>query len=221
MAHVITGLRLQKRNPRRANLYLDGEFALGLSLEVVQDFGLRLGRELSDEELGALRQAQARYDALRDAVRLLAYRPRSRAELEKYLLRRGQDAETVQAVLARLEEVGLIDDRAFARAWVEVRQSSRPRGREALRAELREKGVAGTLIDQVLTETLAGHEENQLALALARARAASLAGVERTVFLRRLRGFLLRRGFSPQTVDAVVRRVWTEHVQGTLEADEG
>lgn len=210
MSPLITGLRQQKRNPRRVNLYLDGQFAMALSLEVVQDYGLRRGQQLTEADLEALRRAEAKREALRDAVRFLSYRPRSRAELEQHLRQHGQDEETVQEVLGRLLEAGLVDDRAFARSWVEMRQASRPRGREGLRAELRLKGVPAQLIEEVLAEALGGEEETALALELARTRAPFLSGLERPAFFRRLRAYLLRRGFSLSTADAVVRQVWAE-----------
>lgn len=220
MPYVITGLRQQKRNPRRVNLYLDGEFSMALSLEVVQDYGLRRGQELAEADLEALRRAEGKRRALQDAVRFLSYRPRSRAELEQHLRERGKDDETVQEVLGKLLDAGLVDDRAFARSWVEMRQASRPRGREGLRAELRRKGIPPAVIEEVLAEALDGQEEAELALEIARTRARSLSGLERPAFFRRLRAYLVRRGFSLQTADSVVRRVWTEQHAEPLEPEE-
>ncbi|MGC8874946.1 MAG: RecX family transcriptional regulator [Chloroflexia bacterium] len=219
MGHLVTGLCQQKRNPRRVNLYLDGAFALSLSLEVVQDFGLRRGLELTDADVEALRRAEEKQQALRDAVRFLSYRPRSEAEVEQYLRRRGQDEETVQSVLSRLIEAGLVDDRAFARAWVEARQATGPRGQRALRAELLCKGVPRTVVDEVLVEALADLDEAEQALRVARTRAAFLAGLDRAAFVRRLRAYLLRRGFSPEAADTAVRRVWSEKSAASLETE--
>ncbi len=210
MAGVVTAIRVQKKNPRRASLYLDGQFAFGLSIEVVQDWGLRRGQHLSNADLEGLRQAERQRRAYQDALRLLSYRPRSIAETRQRLLRKGYEEGQVEAAIARLVELGLLDDHAFARAWVENRQVFRPRGQYALASELRQKGISSQVIAEVLDEMLQGADEAAQALALARERAGSLSGLEQPVFARRLQGFLARRGYSAEVVRQVVRQVWEE-----------
>ncbi len=209
MGGTITAIRIQKKNPRRANLYLDGKFALGLAVEVVQDWGLRRGQVLDDAELEALRRAEGEHRALRDALRLLNERPRSTAEVRDRLMRRGYEEGQVQAVLSRLTELGLLDDRAFARAWVENRRAFRPRGRPALEAELRKKGLAPETIAEALANSTPEEEAVQ-ALLLARRRAPALRGLDRPAFFRRLQAFLARRGFSAAVVRQVAQQVWEE-----------
>ncbi len=210
---TVTAIRVQKRNPRRANLFVDGEFVLGLSIEVVQDFGLHRGMELTDDELAAIRKAEQQRQAYQDALRLINYRPRSVAEMRRRLGDKGYDEAQVEATVKKLQELGLLDDTAFARGWVENRQAFRPRGRSALVSELRQKGVSSDVIDGALDELLTEDEDAQ-ALAMARERAPSLAGLERDVFFRRLQGYLARRGFSPGAVIQAVRKVWEETAGG-------
>lgn len=209
MGGTITAIRIQKKNPRRASLYLDGKFALGLAIEVVQDWGLRRGQVLGDAELEALRRAEGEHRALRDALRLLNERLRSTAEVRERLMRRGYEEEQVERVLSRLTELGLLDDRAFARAWVENRQAFRPRGRPALAAELRKKGLSPEVIAEALASS-SPEEEAAQALELARRRAPALRGLDRPAFLRRLQSFLARRGFSAEVVRRVAYQVWEE-----------
>ena len=210
MSGTITAIRVQKKNPRRASIYLDGSFALGLGIEVVQDAGLRRGQALSDADLEALRLAEAQQRAYQAVLRLLNYRPRSTAEVRSHLLRRGYEEAQVTAAVARFQELGLLDDRAFARTWVQDRQDLRPRGRQGLAAELRRKGLAPEVIAEALDEAVDEESEAAQALALARTRARALAGVERSVFFRRLHGFLARRGFAAEVVARTVRQVWGE-----------
>src|SRR6202045_3914428 len=82
-------------------------------------------------------EAQARQICLR----LLTIAPRTRAQLAQALHRRGVPAEAAETVLSRFADVGLIDDAAFARAWVESRHHSRGLARRALTAELRQRGI--------------------------------------------------------------------------------
>jgi regulatory protein len=210
MSGTITAIRIQKKNPKRANLYLDGKFVLGLAVDVVQDFGLHRGQALSDADLEALRQAEQKQRALGDALRLLSYRPRSVAEVQKRLRDRGYTPDQIEAVVSRLRAAGMLDDSAFAQAWVENRQLGSPRGRQGLAAELRQKGVAPEVIAGVLDEAVEEEDEAAQALELARGRARALAGLERPAFFRRLQSFLARRGFAADVVLQVVRQVWAE-----------
>jgi regulatory protein len=86
------------------------------------------------------------------AARLLEARPRSAAEVRRRLAGAGYRAELVAAAVARLTELGYLDDEAFARSWVESRDRAHPRGERALRHELRLKGVEPSIIDAVLAE---------------------------------------------------------------------
>lgn len=210
MPNMITAIRLQKKNRRRANLYLDGQFAMGLSVEVVQDFGLRRGQELDEAQLEALQRAEQQRRAYHDALRLISYRPRSVAEIRRRLERKGYSEAQIEAAVDRLQEIDLLDDQAFARLWVENRLALRPRGRRALYSELRKKGVSSTIIEQVLDDMITAEGEADRALALARKRARALAGLEREVFARRLQGYLARRGYPAHLVWPTVNQVWEE-----------
>ncbi len=201
----ITAIEKQRR-AKRVNLFLDGRFALGLSLDAAAQAGLRVGDEIDGEELSALRETATRSDAMATATRLLAHRPRSVAELRDRLTRRGTPTALVDATLTRLRELGLADDAAFARTWVESRDRASPRGRRLLRLELRAKGVDA----EASRELLEGIDEADAALRAAGRRAASLAGAPYSEFRRRLGDFLRRRGFDRDTVRDAVERLWRD-----------
>jgi regulatory protein len=95
---------------------------------------------------------------LEAAMRFLEARSRSVHEVRRRLTSAGYQADLVQSAIARLGDLGVLDDEAFARAWVESRDRARPRGERALREELRLKGVERSLVDAVLTERREGHE---------------------------------------------------------------
>jgi SOS response regulatory protein OraA/RecX len=98
---------------------------------------------------GAVDDPAAVLDA---AARFLEVRPRSIDEVRRRLREAGYRADLVDGAIERLAELGMLDDGAFARAWVESRDRARPRGERALRSELRRKGVAGALIAEVMGE---------------------------------------------------------------------
>ncbi len=129
---------------------------------------------------------------------------RSRAELATKLAKRRVPDEVAERLLNRFEEVGLIDDAAFARAWVESRQPGKGLGRRALAQELRRKGIDDEVARQALEEIDPGDEE-EAARALVRRKLRTLRRVDRATATRRLTGMLARKGHSGELVWRVVR----------------
>ncbi len=204
MEHKITALRVQKRNPNRVNVYLDGSFAFGLSRIVAA--WLRVGQTLSDEKIATLQAEETREAAYQSALRFLNYRPRSEAELRSKLEGKGFEPSVIDATLQRLVEEGWVCDDRFARAWVESRKASRPRSRRLIALELRRKGISEENIQQAVADL----EDTELAYQAGLRYARRLEGLDYATFYRRLAGFLERRGFAYGTVVATVRRVWEE-----------
>jgi len=137
------------------------------------------------------------------ALRLLESAPRTRAELERAMARRGVPADAATAVLDRFTEVGLIDDEAFAAAWVTSRHTGRGLGRRALSAELRRRGVADDTVREAV-QTVSADDEHTAAVALVERRLRAMNGLSREVKVRRLVGMLARKGFSQSLAMSVV-----------------
>ena len=147
MAGTITALVAQKKNPDRVNVYLDGRFAFGLA--TIEAARLRRGQTLSDDEIAALQNRDEVQKAHESALHYLDYRPRSVDEIRRYLKGKDVAPEVMNEIIERLTSVGLLDDWAFARYWLENRSDFRPRGERALRLELRQKGVPGDIVAEV------------------------------------------------------------------------
>lgn len=210
----VTAIEKQRRK-NRLNLFLDGRFALGLSTDVAAQVSLRVGDEVDGDRLRALRDAEARADAMSAALRLLSYRPRSETELRQRLARRGAPPALIDSTIQRLRELGLVDDAAFARSWVESRERASPRGQRLLRQELRAKGVSS----DALRELVEGVDDAEAALRASARRAASLSGLPQEEFRRRLGDFLRRRGFDYETIRLTVERRWRELAEGRDDGD--
>lgn len=129
---------------------------------------------------------------------------RSRAELATKLARRRVPEEVAERLLDRFEEVGLIDDAAFARLWVESRQPGKGLGRRALAQELRRKGVDDDTARAALDE-IEPEDEEDAARALVRRKLRTLRRVDRATATRRLTGMLARKGHGGDVVWRVVR----------------
>ncbi|WP_432543932.1 regulatory protein RecX [Kineococcus sp. SYSU DK002] len=136
------------------------------------------------------------------ALRQLTMAPRTRAQLAEKMAAREVPADIAVEVLDRFEEVGLVDDRAFAEGW--VRSRSVGRGRRALAQELRRKGVDDETAQEAL-ETVDHDTQTDAARDLVRRKLRSTVGLERAVRERRLFGMLTRRGFPTDVVLRVVR----------------
>ncbi|MBF8266615.1 MAG: RecX family transcriptional regulator [Dehalococcoidia bacterium] len=143
------------------------------------------------------------------ALRYISYRPRSEAEVRSRL-RPKHPGQIVEAVVQRLKEQGLLDDRAFAHAWSQSRANSRPRSAALVRRELLQKGVAHETA-QAAASTL---DDEESAYSAGQRAARTLAGADYTTFRRRVWGYLHRRGFSQAVVRRTVRRLWEERGMG-------
>lgn len=137
-------------------------------------------------------------------LRLLTMAPRTRAQLAAALDRRGVPEDASAAVLERFTGVGLIDDAAFARAWVGSRHRGRGLARRALGQELRQRGVDSETVAAAVEE-LAPEAEREMAVRLVRRRLSRLHGVEPEVAVRRIAGMLARKGYPAGLAYAVVR----------------
>ncbi|MCM3922171.1 recombination regulator RecX [Frankia sp. AiPs1] len=147
-------------------------------------------------------------------LRLLAARARSRAELATALRSRGVDDDVAATVLDRLTAVGLVDDGAFAAAFVSSARTHRGLGRQALVAELRRRGVQPDVVE-VATSDLAAHDEEEMARDLVRRRLRSMDRLPEQARVRRLLAMLMRRGYPAELAIRVVRE------QVGAGADEG
>jgi regulatory protein len=181
--------------PRLA-VFIDGREAFTVSEDLASRLGLRVGAEVGEEDARELRADSERVRARESALRLLAVRARSRSELADRLARKGLEPGVVSEVLDGLEEVGLIDDRAFARLWVDERLRLRPVGPRRLVHELSEKGVTREVIDEVVAEAFSEEREIDVARRAVEKRAARAGGRLDARELQRIRSLLLRRGFS-------------------------
>ncbi len=215
MSRKITALRLQKRNPKRVNVFLDGEFAFGLSRVVAA--WLSVGQELSAEKIAALQAEDAVEVAYQRALRFLSYRPRTSVEVRRNLEKHDVPAEVAEAVLQRLRDNRLLDDAAFARAWVENRVAFRPRSLKSLRQELRQHGVSAEVAEAVLQE--ATLSEDDLAYRAGQRRLRRFSGLPWEEFRRKMGAYLARRGFSYAVASQAVQRLWDE-AQSNLVHDE-
>jgi len=208
----ITALRAGRGRGKRVNLFLNGKFIFSLEAEVAAKEGLQVGQELSANQIESLAGSDRFHRCLNAAAHYLSYRPRCESELRVRLHQRGFDGDSVEAVITKLKEQGLVDDVAFAQFWRDNRESFSPRSQRLTKLELRRKGLASDIIDQIVDTV-----DDDSAYRAALSKACSLPQSDYQSFCRRLAGYLKRRGFSYGVISHTIKRVWQE--QGGIGQD--
>lgn len=201
---VITRIERQKKNPRRYNIYVDGEFALGLDRNVVADNGLRKGDRADTALLDKLRTADELIRAYQIALRFLSYRPRSEYEIRTRLEREEFLLQTIESIIAKLYDEGQLDDGRFAGMYAESKMLKKPIGAHRLRRELRQKGVDEEIIERIVRTHCSEETELQNARRLAEKKLAADRSKDPVKRKRRLADHLARRGFGWEVVGRVV-----------------
>ncbi len=202
----ITALQARKGRRKRVNIFLDSEFAFSLEAEVAVKEGLKVNQELSPErvrEILSENNYRRCYDA---AVLFISYRPRSEPELRERLHKRNFPAESIDAVVTRMKEQGLVNDNEFAKFWTENRDSFSPRSQWLTGMELRRKGVSEEIIQQAVGIL----DDDDSAYRAAYKKARNLPRHDYQSFRRRLGEHLQRRGFNYGVINETVKRLWNE-----------
>ena len=208
---MVSAIRAGKGRGKRVSVFLDGSFAFSLETGIALKENLQVGLELSEDQIKELSRLDGYHRCLHMATYYLSYRPRSEAELRERLYRHGFDNDSVEAVIKLLREQALVDDVAFAQFWRDNRESFNPRSQWLTKLELRRKGVAPGIIDQVVDEI--NDEDSAYRAAMGKLR--SLPRTDYQSFCRRLGAYLKRRGFSYGVISNTARRIWQEQRSNT------
>lgn len=150
-----------------------------------------------------------RADPLAIALRFLASRSRSEAEVRRRLVSRGVDAEEIKSVVERLRELGYLNDAEFAAAVIRARTERRARGRRLVAQELQSKGVSAEVAASALDACYG--DEITVARPVAERQARRLHGSGFGEFRQRLGAFLVRRGFEHATAESLVTELWESY----------
>ena len=204
MDREITSIKVQKHNQQRVNVYLDGEFAFGLSRFVAA--WLTPGRKLSKAEIDRLLLEDTYEVAFHKALGFINHRPRSVEETRQRLLKKGFSDEVVEVTLEKLVQKDWLNDLDFSRQWIENRNTFRPRSHRLLAYELKLKGIADNTITQALEDFVG--DEDAMAYRAGLKKAQQCRNEARPDFMRKVGGFLGRRGFRYEIVKPAAERLW-------------
>lgn len=200
---VITAIKPQKKR-RRFNVYLDGKFGFALSAGTLVKSGLATDQNLSQDEVKKLKDQNTETKFYDRTLRFLSYRPRSEKEIKDYLQRKKCQPKTITRIIKKLKKLDLINDQSFARWWIEQRIQLRPKGKQALRFELWQKGVEKEIVEACL---FSDKEESSLAKKVAQKKKKSYHHLKPLEFRQKMTAFLARRGFSWRIIKKTLEEI--------------
>jgi regulatory protein len=157
----ITSIKQQIKRADRYSVFVEGKYEFSLSEGALLESKVASGQELTKEQLGEFKKLSADDKLYNQTLRYVAMRPRTDWEIEFYLERKSASPPLVESILNKLSNIGLIDDRKYAQAFINDRKLLRPASRRKITAELRKKRVADEIIQQV---TSAEELDDQTAL---------------------------------------------------------
>ncbi|MDP2966167.1 MAG: RecX family transcriptional regulator [Pelolinea sp.] len=190
MEKTITALEAQKRYADRINVFLDGEFAFGVSRFV--GAWLSVGQKIDEIKSRSLISADEKERALQYALRFIGYKQRTEAEVIKKLEHLEFPSEIINNIMSELKEKRYVDDKEFASQWIESRGESKPRSKRYFQFELRKKGIPGEIIDVALENA---PDDLVSAIRLGKTYLIRYSAINDDEFRKKMTGVFSRRAF--------------------------
>lgn len=200
---VVTKISQQKRSSNRFNVYLDNEYAFGISEDVYVTYQLYKGKELTAEQIETIKQADDVQQAYIIAINYLSYRMRTETEIRTHLRKKDLVHDVIERAIELLYQEELLDDSIFAETFVRDRINRSTKGPKVIRQELAQKGIDKGIIDEALkTYTRDKQMDKAFKLGEKEAQKSSRHPVNRRK--DQMKSRLLRRGFTHDVIHEVV-----------------
>ncbi|GAA0288811.1 regulatory protein [Gracilibacillus halotolerans] len=214
--HVIAKISVQKRNSERYNVFLleNGKEVYRFSVDekTLIDFNLRKGMTLENKTIEAIQQKDDQSRAYNMSIRYLSYRMRTKKEMSDYLEKKEIDEETIQPIIEKLEIEGLLDDGAFADAFVSTRINTSTKGPQFIKRELMQKGVTASDAEAAITKYTYEKQLDKLIKWVSKNfRPTSKKSFQDQV--RSMKTSLMQKGFSQDVIQEAIK-------EADLEKDE-
>jgi regulatory protein len=203
---IITKIEKQKKNSKRWNLYIDGEFACGISEDTFLNFGFRTNDEISEDILIEVKRFDEYQFAKKSALDFLAYRIRSKKEIIDKLKSKNISKETIEKTIEHLEKIELINDEEFARLLVQSSTGKNPAGKSVIRQKLFKKGISKDITEKVLKETFTENNEKSLLLDVFNKYKSRLIGLDRNHKRKKMFEHLARKGFDFDIINEILNQ---------------
>lgn len=199
---IITSIKSQK-NKNRVNIYLDNKFGFGIDLDNFVLLKLKIGQELTDNEITKIIKKSEFQKILEKLYKFATLRPRSVKEITDYLSRKKVSKVIWSDLFSPLKNYHLVDDTAFARWWVDQRQTYSPKSLRVLIQELRLKGISKEIIQDTLQDSQI--DEKDIALSHLQKRRLHWQALPEEKRPQKMLEYLIRQGFTFEVAGKAVK----------------
>lgn len=200
----ITKIKPQN-NKDRVNIYLYGEFAFGLDLEIAYKYNLKKDMEIDESYIENVLKSEEQNSANDYALKFLSHRSRTEKEIVDKMIKKGFDEEVINETLAYLKKYNFIDDRRFAEIYTEEKIRLKKLGSYRIKHELQNKGVDESIASEIVEKY--SDNEYERAMELATKKVKSYKNDDKNAIYRKLGGYLQRRGYSFECVSKVLKEL--------------
>lgn len=202
---VITKIEAQKKDKNRFSVFLDGAFAFGIHVDVLVAHGLRKDMELTDEAVEELIYDEATKKAVLAGIKHISYKQRTCKEVADKLRTLEYEEGQIELATDKLKEMGFLDDERYAQEFVDTRKIRY--GRKRIFLELRKRGISEQLADAALDDQLDKEDTYAQALEMGQKKFVQCDGLEPAKAAARVQGMLLRKGYSFDVVNGVIKEL--------------
>jgi len=197
----ITNIELQK-NKKRYNIYIDGEFAFGISEELKYKFDLTIDDCIEKDFIENILKSEEQMKTTNYALKLLSYNRKTEKGMYDALKKKGFDEDFIDNTLDFLKENKYIDDLEYAKSFIRDKQNINKYGSNRIKYELIKKGISKEIIE--LTLNTDSEEEYRVAYELSIKKLKSYRKEDKHAVYRKLGGFLQRKGYSYETITKIL-----------------
>ncbi|NLD46306.1 MAG: regulatory protein RecX [Clostridiaceae bacterium] len=201
---IITSFEKSKKNKDMIKVFIDGEYSLTISEEDYLLLGLYEKKEVTQEELDLIKTNILMKDVRACAIKYLSLRLLSERELFEKLQLKGYDEEIINEVILDLKSIGYINDMIYARKFVYERLKLKPKSKKMLKMELKNKGIADEISDEVINNL--EYDESVAIERLVKKRFGKY-NLEDPRIIRKIYSFLLHRGFDYENIKAILKSI--------------
>ncbi|HWB19226.1 MAG TPA: regulatory protein RecX [Phycisphaerales bacterium] len=205
--HHITDIRAKPDQPSRRKILVGKRVVAELGEDEIDRLGLHEGTRWTEMLAEKVQSAMQLDKAQREAMRIIAKRPRTSKEVSMALIRKGFGEATVDSAVRRLVKDGWLNDTQFAHALADETTRRKPASRRLVSERLKKRGVKSTDVDAAIRDTIGSSSESDEAVKLAKLLMKRTTGLDLRTKARRIAGGLARRGFDEETVLDVLERL--------------
>lgn len=200
----ITKIEKQKKNKQRYNIFLDGEFAIGIDEDTLLRFGLLTGDEITKERLNEISEHDEVMVGKKIAYAYISYKQRSKSELVKKLKQKKISVPAIDKIVVLLENQKYLNDESYAKNYLESKINRKSIGRRLLEHKLSEKGIDKEIVKKIIDENYAGEKESELAIKLLKKYEKKNKSEDEFVKKQKIFRHLASRGFDFDLINKII-----------------